>query len=135
MSMKSLFQLISLIVIQTTMDQQGQWKLVDLLNVSKCQKKDRNLRCIHYLGYGDSKPFLVILKLDIYPQKQVKKLQCVGKIKKQLGSRLRILKSTKKGPLSNGKISGGKGHLTDKMIINYRTIVALQLVSVQAKLK
>ena len=106
-----------------------------LIECFKVSKKDRNLRCNNYLGYGDSKSFLVILKLDIYPQKQVEKLQCVGKIQKQLGNRLRKLQSTKKGPLSDGKTSGGKGHLTDKMIINYRTIVALQLVSVQAKLK
>ena len=42
MSMKSSFQLISLIVTQTTTDQQGQWKLIDLLNVSKCQKRTKS---------------------------------------------------------------------------------------------
>ena len=48
--------------------------------------------------------------------KQVKNPECVGHIQKRLGSRLRKLKSTKKGPLSNGKTLGGKGRLTDKMI-------------------
>ena len=49
--------------------------------------------------------------MDIYPQKSAKKtlVTCVGYIQKRLGSRLRKLKRTNKGPLSEGR-------LTDKMI-------------------
>ena len=48
-------------------------------------EKDRKLRCINYLGDGDSKLFLEKSKLDIYPQKQVKKLECVGHMQKKIG--------------------------------------------------
>ena len=41
---------------------------------------------------------------------------CAGYILKRIGSRLRKLKITNKGPLSDGKTLGGIGHLTDKMI-------------------
>ena len=45
--------------------------LIECLQVSE---KDRKLRHINCLGDGDSKSFLEVSKLDIYPQKQVKKL-------------------------------------------------------------
>ena len=67
--------------------------LIECLQVSE---KDRKLRHINYLGDGDSKSFLEVSKLDIYPQKQVKKLQCVGHFQKRLGSRLRKLKLRRK---------------------------------------
>ena len=79
-------------------------------------EKDRKLRYINYLGDGDSKSFLEISKLDIYPPKQVKKLEYVDHIHKRLGSWLRKLKGMKKGPLSDGKTLGRKGRLTYKMI-------------------
>ena len=87
-----------------------------LIECFQVSEKDRKLRCINYLGDGDSKSFLEKSKLDIYPQKQVKKLECVGHMQKRLGGRLRKLKSTKKGTLFDGKTLGGKGCLTDKMI-------------------
>ena len=88
----------------------------ELIKCLKVTEKNRKLRYINYLGNGDSKSFLEISKLDIYPQKQVKKLECVGHIQKRLGSRMRKLKSTKKGPFSDRKTLGGKGSLTNKMI-------------------
>ena len=87
--------------------------LIECLQVSE---KDRRLRFINYLGDGDSKSFKKMSKLNIHPQKQVKKLECVGQIQKRMSSRLRKLKSIKKGPLSDGKTLDGKGRLTDKMI-------------------
>ena len=87
-----------------------------LIECFQVSEKDRKIRYINYLCDGDSKSFLEISKLNIYPQKQVKKLECVGHIQKRLDSRLRKLKSTKQGPLSNDKTLGGKGRLTDKMI-------------------
>ena len=44
-----------------------------LIECFQVSKKDRKLRCINHLGDGDPKLFLEISKLDIYPQKQVKK--------------------------------------------------------------
>ena len=88
----------------------------ELIKCLKVTEKNRKLRYINYLGDGDSKSFLEISKLDIYPQKQVRKLECVDHIQKWLGSRMRKLKSTKKGPLSDRKTLGGKGSLTNKMI-------------------
>ena len=48
-----------------------------LIECFQVSEKDRNLRYINYLGDGDSKSFLEISKLDIHPQEQVKKLECV----------------------------------------------------------
>ena len=45
----------------------------------------------------------------------MEKLELVGHIQKRLGSRLRNLKHTMKGPLADGKTLGGKGRLTNKL--------------------
>ena len=79
-------------------------------------EKDRKLKYINYLGDGNSKLFSEISKLDTYSQKTVKKLECIGHIQKRLSIKFRKLKSTKKGLLSDGKMLGGVGRLTDKMI-------------------
>ena len=46
----------------------------------------------------------------------MEKLECVGHIQNHLGSHLRNLKHTMKGPLADGKTLSGKGRLTDKVI-------------------
>ena len=77
-----------------------------------CFQVSRKLRYINYLGDGDLKLFLKISKLDIYPQRQVKKQEYVVHIQKGLGNGLTKIKSTKKGPLSDGKSLDRKGRLT-----------------------
>ena len=78
--------------------------------------ENRKLRYTHYIGDGDSKTYNEVLKNDPYPGIVVEKLECVGHIQKLLGSRLRNLKHTMKGPLTDGKTLGGKDRLTDKVI-------------------
>ena len=51
---------------------------------------------------------LVYLR-DTYSGIVEEKLECVGHKQKCLGSRLRYLKDTMKGPLADGKKIGGKG--------------------------
>ena len=112
-------QLISAHEPNCDINHQGSAGLMEAAGLIECfqvSEKDRKLRNINYLGDGDSEFFSEISKLDIYPQNQIQKLECVDHIQKRLVSRLRKLKSTKKGPLSDGKTLGGKGRLTDKMI-------------------
>ena len=48
---------------------------------------------------------------------RVMKLDCIGHVQKRMGTALRELKKKSKGPLSDGKAIGGRGHrLTDKTI-------------------
>ena len=78
--------------------------------------ENRKLHYAHYIGDGDSKAYNEVVKNDPYPGIVVKKLECVGYMQKCLGSRLRNLKHTIKGPLVDGETLGGKGCLTDKVI-------------------
>ena len=65
------------------------------------------LRYHKYIGDGDSKSYDTIC--NTYPGITVEKLECVGHVKKRVGSRLRTLKKKEKG-------LGGKGKLTKKKI-------------------
>ena len=88
----------------------------------------RKLRYTH-IGDGDSKANNNVVKNDAHPCIVVEKLECVGHIQKYLGSRLRNLKHTMKGPLVDGNTLVGKGRLTDKVINklqNYFGIVIRQ---------
>ena len=76
----------------------------------------RKLRYTHYIGDGDSKAYNDVVKNDAHSGIVVEKLECVGHIQKHLGSRLRNLKHTMKGPLVDGKTLVGKGRLADKVI-------------------
>ena len=61
-------------------------------------------------------PHLTVVKNDPYPGAVVEKLECAGHIQKHLGSRLRNLKLTMKGPLADGKTLGRNSRLTEKVI-------------------
>ncbi|GBO18345.1 hypothetical protein AVEN_27748-1 [Araneus ventricosus] len=67
----------------------------------------RNLQYTQYYGDGDSKAYDAVK--DIYSENTVTKLECIGHVKKRVGSRLRKLKKSRKG-------LGGKGKLTDNFI-------------------
>ena len=78
-SMKNSFKLIH--ELNCVINHHGSPGSKEVDGLTECfqgPEKDRKLRYIDYLGNGDSKSFLEISKLDIYPQKQVKKLECVG---------------------------------------------------------
>ena len=74
---------------------------------------DRKFRYINYIGDGDSKSYSDVVAHDPYHGREVKKLDTYRNV---LGARLRILKTTNKSALSDGKPIGGKGRLTSKMI-------------------
>ena len=70
---------------------------------------NRKLRYTKLIGDGDSKTHASILTADPYPGIKVEKLECIGHMQKRVGSRLRKLCSTHKGPFSDGKGITGQG--------------------------
>ncbi|GBN24516.1 hypothetical protein AVEN_245862-1 [Araneus ventricosus] len=70
-------------------------------------EKMRNLQYVKYFGDGDSKSYDNVK--DIYGKDNVKKLEYIGHIQKTVGTRLRNLKSKRKG-------LGGKGKLAESFI-------------------
>lgn len=77
-----------------------------------------NVRYKHYLGDGDSRAFKAVSKKQLYDSEfAIMKLECIGHVQKQMGTRLRALKK-KIGAekLSDGKSSGRRGRLTDALI-------------------
>ena len=71
----------------------------------------RKLRYTKLIGDEDSK----IVTADPYPGTKVEKLEFIGQMQK-MGSRLRQLRNTHKGVLSDGKGILGQGRLTEKLM-------------------
>ena len=87
------------------------------LEMFQRSEEKHSLRYTEFLGDGDSKAHKQLLEKKVYGDKPFTKLECVGHIKKRMGSRLRSLKKRcGKEPLGDGKSIGGKGRLTDKLI-------------------
>ena len=78
----------------------------------------RGLQYTDMLGDGDSSTYNSVVENKPYGEDCIpRKLECIGHIQKQVGSRLRKLKTTKKAvKLSDGKGLDGKGRLTDGKI-------------------
>ena len=78
----------------------------------------RGLKYKDMLGDGDSSTYNTVVASKPYGDECIpNKLECIGHVQKQVGSRLRRLKSTKKGvKLSDGKGLAGRGRLTDGKI-------------------
>ena len=74
----------------------------------------RGLKYKDMLGDGDSSTYTAVLEKKTYGEDCIpKKLECIGHVKKRVGSRLRKLNSSNKGrKLSDGKGLSGKGRLT-----------------------
>ena len=71
------------------------------------------LRYTEFLGDGDSKAFNLVTEKDVYEDVKVTKLECVGHVKKRMGSRLRSPKKRLgKTQLDDGKSLGGRRRLT-----------------------
>ncbi|GFU26549.1 uncharacterized protein TNCV_1836871 [Trichonephila clavipes] len=85
----------------------GNMEAVGAFRIFERSLIQRDLQYTEYYGDGDSKGFLQVK--DTYGENSVTKLECIGHIKKRVGSRLRKLKR-------NTKELGGKGKLTDKLI-------------------
>ena len=86
-----------------------------------------NLRYTQYLGDGDTKSFLEVVKINPYNGTAVNKLECIGHIQKRVGSRLlkmrkmvnlrNFMKSDHDGDNTNSKQKKKKMiRLTDKNI-------------------
>lgn len=78
----------------------------------------RNVKYAKYLDDGDSKGFEIVKAAKPYRDGVwIEKLECIGHIKKRMGTRLRELKRKTKGiKLADGKVLGGKNRLTPKKI-------------------
>ena len=76
-----------------------------------------NIRYTGYLGDGDSSSFGTVCENKPYGDCEIQKYECIGHVRKRVGSRLRKLKKDYKGKkLSDGKVISGAGRLTDTMI-------------------
>ena len=76
----------------------------------------RKLRYTKLTGDEDSKTYTSIVTADPYPGTKVEKLECIGQMQKRVGSRLRQLRNTHKGVLSDGKGILVQGRLTEKLM-------------------
>lgn len=63
-----------------------------LLVIFQRSVEQYTVRYTEFLGDGDSEAHKLIVKEDVYREKQVSKLECVGHVQKQLGSLLHSLK-------------------------------------------
>ena len=62
-------------------------------------------------NYGGS-----FVTAEPYQGTKVEKLEYIGHMQKRVGSRLRKLRNTQKGVLSDGKGISGQGRLTEKLM-------------------
>ena len=73
---------------------------------------------LHCLCDGDTKSYQEVIKSKPYGELPIDKAECVGHVRKRVGTRLRDLKIKYRGiKLKDGKcIGGGEGRLNDKTI-------------------
>ncbi|GFT22294.1 uncharacterized protein TNCV_3272961 [Trichonephila clavipes] len=94
----------------------GMMETVGMVRIFQHSLSHRSVRYTSYIENGDSKTFSSITASNPYGEDiTVSKIECVGHVKKRMGSRLRKLKQMD-SKLSDGKSIGGKGRLTDRMI-------------------
>ena len=105
----------------------GSMEAAGLVDCFMSSSETRKLCYTHYIGDGDSKPYLDIVKNDLYPGTVVEKLECVGHIQKRVGNRLRNLRNTMKTPLADGKTLRRRGRLTNKFINRLQNYYGLAL--------
>ena len=79
-----------------------------------------------YIGDGDSKGYQAVVADKPHGDVEIVKEECVGHVAKRLGKALRDLKKTKT-VLSDGKLLGGKGRLTDQMCDKLQNYYALAI--------
>ena len=84
-----------------------------------------NLKYTEYISDGDSNSFVAVkqeLENKYVNKYQIGKEDCIGHIKKRMGSALHTYKNKCKGTvLPDGKTVGGVGRLTDKIIDRIQT--------------
>ncbi|GFW11564.1 uncharacterized protein TNCV_3810831 [Trichonephila clavipes] len=72
------------------------------VGVYRIFERSAQMRCVQFYGDGDSKS-IEAFKI-VYGENSVKKFECIGHIKKRVGSRLRKLKLKQKGLKGRGKL-------------------------------
>ena len=88
--------------------------------IFKRSMEKNSLSYSEYYGDGDSKSFTKVK--DTYEGLTVKKLECVGHVKKRLGTRLRALKRKKKGIyIALKKIASKEKKVVEKNTFNKLT--------------
>ena len=69
------------------------------------------------VGDGDTKSFQHVVDSARYKNTNIQKLECVGHVQTKMGTRLRNLRTEKKGlKMADGKGITGKARLTDKVM-------------------
>ena len=87
------------------------------------------VRYLQYIGDGDTASFSQVCELKPYGELIPEKLECVGHIKKRLGTRLRKLRNDLKGKkLEDGKSISGRGRLTEKAINVLQTYFGMAIM-------
>ncbi|GFX58573.1 uncharacterized protein TNCV_417521 [Trichonephila clavipes] len=85
-----------------------------ILKIFQHSEIPRNVKYANYLGDGDSKAFNTVSEGKVYRNDfEVKKLECIRHVQKQMGSRLRALRNSMK---SQKLSDAGRGRLTDNQI-------------------
>ena len=65
---------------------------IGMLSIFQCSVENYSVHFTEFLWDGDSKAHKLIVEHAVYGDVKVKKLECVGHVQKQLGSRLQSLK-------------------------------------------
>ncbi|GFX81254.1 uncharacterized protein TNCV_1828911 [Trichonephila clavipes] len=106
----------------------GRMEVDGALSIFQRSVQRYDLRYTKYLGDGDSQAFDNIVKNKVYGDNYtITKVECMGHVRKRMGSRLRRFKAKMRGQkLSDGKALCGKNRLTEASIeINCKYIMAL----------
>ncbi|GFX58321.1 uncharacterized protein TNCV_205081 [Trichonephila clavipes] len=94
----------------------GMMETVGMVRIFQRSLSHRSVGYTSYIGDGDSKTFSSITATNPYGEDiTVSKIECVGHVQKRMETHLRKLKQMS-SKLSDGKLIGGKGKLTDRMI-------------------
>ena len=91
---------------------------MEIAGVLQCFKQSvhlHNLRYTNYIGDGDAKSYLEVVKADPYNGVPITKLESIGHVQKRVGSRLRTLKKECK----------------DKIIVNGKSVALLQKLTLK----
>ncbi|GFX72843.1 uncharacterized protein TNCV_2864501 [Trichonephila clavipes] len=96
----------------------GKMEVAGALSIFQRSQSLYNVRYTKYLGDGDSKAFTSIVENKVYGDHcSVEKLECIGHVRKRMGTRLRRLKTKMRGQkLSDGKPLCGRNRLTEAEI-------------------
>lgn len=108
----------------------GGMEVAGVVDMFRQSEATRGVKYRYYLGDGDSAAFPTIERENPYGLEcPVEKLECIGHVRKRMGTRLRKLKE-KKGntTLSDGKKIGGRGRLTKVIIDEIQTYYGLAIL-------